>query len=180
MDIISSSFPCWSVCLSHVFSQCFFLIWTKGGIQQCRFTTKSLLFRTAATCIDQNWHKHHQSVQSTVSPSLPPTTMSDCDSTSIQPLVWPFRVSIWTAVRKQCQDCYPEHSGINGENLAFLLPQVSHSKLSLQLSAQSELCVFGVGLKLIHVSSSLSVTALGLVTTLFSQLCTLFQSRYLF
>lgn len=127
----------------------------KGWTQQCRLRTKSLLFRTAAKCIDQKWHKHYQSVQSTVSPSLPPTTGSDCDSTSIQPLVWPFRVRNWTAIRKQCQDCYPEHSGINGENLALLLPQVSHSKLSLQHSAQSELCVFGVGLKSIHVYSSL-------------------------
>ncbi len=146
----------------------------KEGIQQCRLRTKSPLFRTAATCIDQNWHKHCQSVQSTVSPSLPPTTGGNL--TSIQPLVWPFRVSNWTAVRKQCQDCYPEHFGINGENLAFILPQVSHWKLSLQHGAQSVLCVFGVGLKAIHVKSSLSVTALGLITTLFSQLCTLLLS----
>lgn len=105
---------------------------------------------------------------STVSPSLPPTTGSDCVSTSNRPLVWPFRVSNWTAVRKQCQDCYPEHSGVYGENLALFTS--TQWKLSLQHSAQMELCVADSCL------NSLSVTALGLVTTLFSQLCTWFKS----
>lgn len=146
----------------------FLLILDKDGIQQCGLRTKSLLFKTAATCIDQNWHKHCQSVRSTVSPSLPPTTGSDCVSTSNRPLVWPFRVSNWTAVRKQCQDCYPEHSGVYGENLALFTS--TQWKLSLQHSAQMELCVADSCL------NSLSVTALGLVTTLFSQLCTWFKS----
>lgn len=67
-----------------------------------------------------------------VSPSLPPTTGSDCDSTGSQPSVQPFRVSSWTAVRKQCQDCYPEHSGIRGKNLAFLLPHIGNYRSSIQ------------------------------------------------
>lgn len=136
IDITCSISPSRPVCLSHVLSRCLWFPLDFGQrIQQCGLRTKSLLFKTAATCIDQNWHKRCQSVRSTVSPSLPPTAGSDRVSTSSRPSVWPFRVSNWTAVRKQCQDCYPEHSGVYGENLALFFTSTQW-KLSLQRSAQ--------------------------------------------
>lgn len=84
----------------------------------------------------QNWHKHYQPVQSystSIPPSFPPTIGNDRD-TNQHRASWYDRSEseIGQRSRKQCQDCYPGHSGINGKNLAFLLPQVSHSKLSLQ------------------------------------------------
>lgn len=85
------SMPCpLSLCIYLILSPCvggFPPDLDKEWTLSCRLGTKALLFRTVAICIGQNWHKHYQPVQSTVSPSLPLSTGQDCGAASIQPAV---------------------------------------------------------------------------------------------